>query len=257
MRIFIITFLMLITISCDNIFDFDVVGNGEIEVYNPKLESAFSSVVLNSNFELEIIQWSKDSLSIEAESNLQPFIGVTINKETLNIGTNDNKTLIPQHKIRLKLFVDSISSIENSGNGKIYIDSLSVSTLSVNQINNGSFKTRICKVDSFRYLSQGANFAHINGDFQIGYIHQIGSGELTLSGASSKIKWIQEGSGKINSYDLSAFEADVQLYGTGLVFCQVRDLLSVKVEGEGVVYYKGSPKITSELSNSASLIKEY
>jgi len=257
MRTFIIISLLFITISCDKIFDFDVVGNGELEVFNPKLESTFSSVVLNSNFDLEIVQWPKDSLSIEAESNLQPFIGITIYKETLIIDTNDNKSLIPQHKIRLKLFVDSIFSIENSGNGKVSIDSLSVSTLSVTQINNGKFKTRICKVDSFKYFSEGANFAHINGDFQTVYLHQVGSGEITLSGRSSKIQWIQDGSGKIDSSDLVSHDANVQLFGTGLVFCQVRDLLNVKVLGEGKVYYKGSPEIISELSSLTSLIKVY
>lgn len=257
MRIIILISLLFITISCDNIFDFEVVGNGEIEVFSPALASSFSSVVLNNNFQLEIIQWPKDSLSIEAESNLQPFIGVTIYKETLIIDTNDNKTLIPQHKIRLKLFVDSISSIENSGNGSVFIDSLSVRTLSVAQTNNGEFKTKICKVDSFSYFSSGANVAYIHGDFQIGYLRQIGSGEVTLTGTSSKIQWIQDGSGKIDSYGLMALRANVQLFGTGLVFCRVSDFLNVQVVGEGKVYYKGSPEITSKLTNSTSLIKEY
>lgn len=255
MRTFIIVSLLFITVSCDNIFDFEVVGNGDLEVYIPKLESNFSRVLLSSNFDLEITQWSKDSLSIEAESNLQTFIGVTIDKETLIIDTNDNKFLIPQHKIKLKLFVNSISSIENTGSGKVSIDSLSVNTLSVTQINNGKFKTKICKVDSFKYFSEGANFAHINGDFQIVYLHQIGSGEIVLEGVSSKIQCIQEGSGKINFYDLPVHEAHVQLYGTGLVFSQVRDLLNVKVMGEGKVYYKGSPEIIQELSNLTSLIE--
>lgn len=256
MRIFIVISLLFITISCDNIFDFDVVGNGEIEVYNPVLESGFSTVILNSNFELEIVQGPKDSLSIKAESNLQPFIDITVFKNILIIDTHDNKTLIPQHKIVLTLFVESLSSIENPGSGKVSIDSLAASALSVTQRGGGVFKTRICEVDSFSYLSEGANWAQINGDFYACNVRQIGSGDVLISGNSSKIKWTQEGSGKIYSYDLTAEEADVQLYGTGLIYCRVSNLLQVKVEGEGKVFYKGYPVITSELSYPTSLMEE-
>lgn len=48
----------------------------------------------------------------------------------------NNKTFVPYQVIRLKWFVKSGFSITNSGNNKIPIDSLSISTLTVAQTNN-------------------------------------------------------------------------------------------------------------------------
>lgn len=257
MRLYLSLFILLALASCDEIFDFDVVGNGEVEVFRPNLGTQkFTKVILSSKFDLVITQWHRDSITIVTDSNLQPFIATTVTDGVLIIEVNDNKTLIPQNSITINLFIQEIASVENIGEGSVTIDSLSANTFSLLQSGRTFFYMSNCAIDSLYYLSQGAAYANIEGNFELCQLRQIGSGKIIMKGNSSKIKYVQEGSGEIDSYQLQALYADLQLYGSGLLFCRVSDLLKVKIDGDGKIFYKGMPKVESDLSHHNSLVRE-
>lgn len=248
--------LVLILSACESLLDFTVEGNGILENTNKYIENKFNEVSLLEDFNLEIYNHSKDSLSITAESNFLPFINFIFKDEKLIIKTRDSKVFIPNYDIKIELFLNEISLIENLGNGKIISDSLVTTKLEILQNKKGTIDITNSDIEEVYITQENNNLLNIDGEFNEINVLQIGSGELKIKGKTINSKIIQKGSGEINSYGMRTTKMSVEQYGNGLVYCYIDSLFDVKINGGGRVIYKGNPEIISDLSEDYYLVKD-
>ncbi len=260
----IICSIFCITNSCEGILKLDLVGDGNKIIQNRFVSNVKEKELLNSvkevelieNFILNIVQSVTRELYVEADSNLMAYIETIIEKERLIIKRKDNYNLSPRRPINLVLAVEDLKAILVSDGGRVNCDTLNFETFNIKSYNSSTVTARCLNSNQLNYFSEGGANAKIHGCFNQINIRQIGSGESVLSGSSSTLSVSQEGSGKVDALELNSGNANIILYGSGLVFCAVKDKLNVKIKGKGRVYYIGNPSLTSSVEGGGILLKD-
>jgi hypothetical protein len=74
-------------------------------------------------------------------------------------------------------------------------------------------------------------------------------GKITLSGNAQNLEIQNLGIGKIDLTNLYAVSANIKSEGDGNIFVNVSNTLNANILGRGNIYYKGNPRITSNLPN--------
>jgi hypothetical protein len=245
--------ILFLLVSCDDFFDLEIMGNGRLQSAEVSLQS-FNKIELTDNFIVEVYQADQDSLWLEADENLIYYISYEVDNNTLTFSVNDNKVLIPQDQILIKLYVVDIESIDISGTGQMSVYGLEVDKLDVVMASGTQLLVDSIDVAEFHYESNGSTKTSVNGMLTLVDLRQVGTGEIEISGVGDSISIIQEGSGLVNTINFSVQNADVYLVGSGLIYCNVESTLNVTVNGIGKVFYQGFPDITEDLTDSSCLI---
>ena len=82
---------------------------------------------------------------------------------------------------------------------------------------------------------------------------QSGSGTVSVSGKTGSIKAFISGSGKMKAAGLEANDVLVDISGSGSAEIWAKNTLNAVVSGSGIIYYKGSPRITLRSSGSGKI----
>lgn len=254
-RWFLMFSLVIIFSGCEGILRLDLTGDGNI-ITKKVVIGSVSEVELNEPFFLEIYQSATNELYLEADSNLMSYIETLEIGEKLTIGRRSNYSLSPRKPIKIRLYTNDINSITVSEGGVVLCDTLIVDNLDINVYGTSRISCGCITVDVLDYYAEGGTLANINGCTNSVNIQQIGSAEAVLSGETKKLSVIQEGSGKVESYNLNASNVDVRLFGSGLIFCKAINNLNVTIDGKGRVYYIGNPGLTTQISGGGLLVKD-
>ena len=84
-----------------------------------------------------------------------------------------------------------------------------------------------------------------------------GDSEINIiSGNSSNFEAHIVGSSLINAFNFSTQLANIDIEGNGFASIAVADRLKVKITGNGTVYYKGSPLVTSNVIGNGIIEKK-
>jgi hypothetical protein len=103
-------------------------------------------------------------------------------------------------------------------------------------------RTDTLRCKTMKLFSEGSASVKLKGVFENMEIHQQGSGNISIAGESSLANFLLEGSGKIDSREMLIENADIRLYGSGLILCRVISSLSARINGSGRIYYYGMPE---------------
>ncbi|MGQ1947996.1 head GIN domain-containing protein [Geofilum sp. OHC36d9] len=247
--------ILFFLISCDDFFDLEIMGNGRLQSAEVSLQS-FNKIELTDDFVVEIYQSDAERLWLEADENLINYISYEVDNNLLLFGVKDNKALIPQKQILIKLYVVDIESIDISGAGQVTVYGLKSDKLNVAISGGSRFKVDSIDVGVFYYESNGSTKASVEGKLSSVVLRQVGSGEIDINGIGDNISIIQEGSGLVNTIHFSVQNADVNLVGSGLIYCNSESILNVTVDGLGKVFYTGNPIITKDLTDPSCLIHQ-
>lgn len=247
--------ILFLLVSCDDFFDLEIMGNGRLQSAEVSLQS-FNKIELTDDFVVEVYQADAESLWLEADDNLINYISYEVDNNLLSFGVKDNKVLIPQKQILIRLYVIDIESIDISGAGRVTVYGLRSDKLSVVMSSGSQFKVDSIDVGEFYYESNGSTRSYVEGKLSSVVLRQVGSGEIDINGIGDNISIIQEGSGLVNTIHFSVQNADVNLVGSGLIYCNAESSLNVTVDGIGKVFYKGNPAITKELTDPSCLVHQ-
>jgi hypothetical protein len=84
-----------------------------------------------------------------------------------------------------------------------------------------------------------------------------GSSNITIgSGSTDEFAATINGSSEINAFGMQANKAALEINGSGTIRLSVKDLLTAKISGSGVIYYKGNPSVNSSITGSGRLQKQ-
>jgi hypothetical protein len=234
--------LILVSFSCDEILNVEVVGDGNFKS-EQRNRSSFSGVFVDSDMKVFLSSSEQQKIIVEADSNLLSYLVTDVTDGILNVSVKPNFRVVPRQPVRVILGVASDDfEIEIVNGARVIADSLTLDTLNVSVYGVSEFfgSNMTCsRVDLF---SEGSTEIRMEGEFEVVSVRQKGSGNLRFTGYSVFGDLLLAGSGKLDARNMVMDNADIRLYGSGLVFCNVPEVLDAKIDGSGRIYYDVVPQ---------------
>jgi hypothetical protein len=258
MRILTYILLFLSLSGCEGILNLDLLGNGDIQEQNRtnllRFNGTVTAVQLSDNFTLEIYPSDVQKLFVEADANLQPFVITELERGRLIVRRKGNFNLISQKPVLIRLYTPELLVIDVLSPGRVRVNSMEQEYMKVHVTSSANVSFSDVLIEHLDLRNEGSGRLNVQGHFERCSIYQVGSGEIVLQGIAQSCSIVQEGSGMVDGSSFIAYAAEISLFGSGLIYCNVHDNLNVKIAGEGRVFYSGSANVTSQISGVGDLI---
>jgi hypothetical protein len=216
--------------GCINVTGWRTVhGSGQTVTENRHI-SNFNRVSVSGDGELTLAQGNDESLSVEADDNLLPYIVSDVKGGQLSLGPQ-NVNLRSTRPIRYHLTVKDLSALHLSGSVRGEVEHLKTDRLALSI--SGSGRMTIAQLDA-RLLS-----THISG-----------SGSTRAGGHVQRQEIHISGSGDHLAPELQSAEAEAHISGSGHANLWVDDTLKASISGSGHVEYRGNATVDSHISGS-------
>jgi len=227
--------LMAVLSACSlPIQNTNIKGSGNI-VSEEREVSGFTKISLEGIGDLQIVQGDVESLKVEAEDNIIDRIESYVTGSVLHIGIERFINVIPTSGISYTLTVKDLNSIEISGYGDVYIQSLTTDNLEVGVSGGGRITIENLSTDSLDVELSGA------GDFDLSGV--VDQQYVKLSGA-----------GSYKAPDLQSRTAVVNISGAGSAQLWVTEALDVNLSGVGSLQYYGNADVHQNISGVGKVI---
>jgi len=165
----------------------------------------FDEVDVSGAFYLEIRQGDQESLLIEADEALLPYIRSEIRAGRLKLGYTCPLRLVNSDQlVRLELTVKDLDAIRFSGAGKIYAEQLDTDSIRIELSGAGQIVIDNIEADRLKVKLSGAGEVRLAGvvaeqDVQISGVGNYGAGALRsqdadvrISGVGQATVWVED-----------------------------------------------------------------
>jgi hypothetical protein len=208
------------------------VGSRRVITENREV-SGFDRVDFSTVGELTITQGERESLTIEAESNVMRRIKTEVRGDTLHIDMKSGFpwiwNIIPTKPIKYELTVRELSDVDLSGLGSIYAGGIEADRLNLGITGAGQIVIRSLSADALE-------------------VEHTGVGKCELSGQVRRQEVILTGAGDYDAADLESERAEVTVTGLGKTTVWVTEDLDIVLSGAGKVSYYGHPAVSQEVT---------
>jgi hypothetical protein len=220
--------------SCDLIVGRRIKGNGNIISEQRTIDSA-GRIKLEGSYDVEITQGTENSLKIETDNNLLPYILADNEDGWLVIKSKEHANLSPTQHIKVLITTRQLEAVELAGSGNIV------------------GKTRFTGSDGLEMKIAGsgninieANTPHVKADI-------TGSGNIIIAGETKDEEINITGHGDYRAENLKAENAEVHIAGSGDVKVFADNSLVIHIAGSGNVFYKGNAKVEQHVAGSGTI----
>lgn len=226
--------LLMMCGACNFMWKETIDGNGNLTSEQRNI-SPTSGIESRGSFDVVITQGSTESVKVEADANLLPYIITEHDDGNLVIRAKNGVNLSSSHKITVYITTEKLENVELSGSGNIS--------------GNGKFtggdhlKLSIAGTGD---ISLEVNTPKINSSI-------AGSGNIILAGETKDSKIDIAGVGDYKAEELKSENVEVHIAGSGSTKVYADATLDVHIAGSGDVYYKGTPNIKSSIAGSGNI----
>jgi hypothetical protein len=230
-------------------------GNHQV-ITEKRIIGSFNTISSESFFDVYIIQDSVNEVTVEAESNLMPFINTWVSGNTLVLREHENHCLNNNAPIRITVRVKELSRVYLTGSGIIQGET---------EITSDSFRTELSgsgvidlevNAATIDALVTGSGVINLGVTANHVEARITGSGEINLWGETERTDLEITGSGQIKAYGLIQDTCYANISGSGNIYVDVNEYLEVRISGSGSIYYKGNPQVTTYITGSGSVIHQ-
>lgn len=201
--------------------------------------SGYTALAAGGMMQVEIAYGNSQTIKLEGEENLLPYIETTVEDGMLTIKVKERYTLKTNQPIKVYVSMTTITALAQSGSGGI--------TGKGEFSNKGNTSVAVAGLGSVK-----VNFTTI-GSLSM---RMSGSGSVNLSGkVENEADIKQSGSGNANLENMSCNEAVVQLSGSGNLRIHVNKALTAQISGSGNIEYSGDATVTSKVAGSGRVRK--
>ena len=176
--------------------------------------SGFDEIVVLGSGNVIVDVTGSESLEVEAEDNIMPFLTTEVVGGRLELGFESGQLLSPRRDITYTITAAQLNGVTIRGSGDI----------DASNIDTDTFEVEIS-----------------------------GSGDVEPEGTSDDLRVTISGSGRFDGTDLESTTGEVKVSGSGNVVVNVTDELDVTVSGSGDVKYIGDPSLNSRVSGSGDV----
>jgi hypothetical protein len=215
-----------------NLFSF-VRGSGNIkEIY--KTLGEFNSVVLQCSGNIFVLQGDNQKVKLETDDNIIPEIKTKIVDKILYI---DAESSISPTKLNVYLIMKEIKGFKIEGSGNI-VGGNTMKGKNVYFVIEGSGDIK------FKDISATKIEAKITG-----------TGDMKISGKTDVCNVQIDGSGDIDFENLVSSTTRIRINGSGDCKVNANDKLFGEINGNGDIFYKGTPTIKEVVTNGSGKVR--
>ena len=233
-----------------------VQGSGKV-VEESREVSGFTSVQLATLGHLTIESGDRESLRIEAEDNLLPYLETEVRDGVLRIGSRDGVAIRTKRPVRFYLTAKRLEALTISGSGDVEMVDWEAESFSVTITGSGGLQMGDLDAETFDVRVTGS------GGMTMGDLHSdalalqlTGSGSVEIGGGEVEEQEITiSGSGDYGARGMESGKAQVRTTGSGGATLRVSETLEVKITGSGDVRYVGSPDVEQTVTGSGEVRK--
>ena len=213
----------------------EVSGSGVV-VEEDRTVLGISEIVLAGEGNLYLEEGPVEELIVRAEDNLLPYLVTEVQGGILEIRTRSIVSLEPTRPIEYHLTVVSLESVILSGVGDIKISGLTTPQLALTLSGVGNVEVTNLEADELDATLSGVGNFDISGTVDVQRLNITGLGDY-------------------DARDLSSLDATISIVGndTQTATVRVSDMLTVTINGDGMVFYIGDPFVDSNITGSGSV----
>jgi|GEM_PF-1061720 len=212
----------------------------------PREVGEFTEVVLSSWGNAQIQQGETNSLIVEADADLMPYLHTEIVGSRLILGLRPNGMFgffdwlfnlmwFADKNVLYRITMKKVDGLVISGSGNISAPQIRTDHLELKV--SGSGRIRIDSIEAESDL-----------------VKISGSGDVRLGGGTVKYKEVRiSGSGDVKAPEVRSQHAEVHVSGAGDLTLNVAETLDVSISGAGTVRVIGRPKISQHISGSGRI----
>jgi hypothetical protein len=197
--------------------------------------SDFSEVELQGIGNLTVQQTGSESLTIEAEDNIIPYLKTEVENNRLTLYLENDDSVRTTKPINYKLTVKDLSDLKLTGSGTINVENINTNDLKITTTGSGNVNANI-ETKNLEVALSGSGDAKMVG--------KTDSQDINISGSSS-----------YQAENLQSKETKVDIRGSGSATLNVSDALDARIAGSGLVEYTGNPTVSRQISGSGELRK--
>jgi hypothetical protein len=214
-------------------------GNGNLKK-ETRNASGYTGVSSGGAFDVDISYGTSNTITVEADDNLLPYIETVVEDNELKLRTKKGYSFKTKNKMKITVSLTKLTSLRVSGSGNVKGDG--------NFSNNGTTDISI----------SGSGDIRLNFDrFAAMEVKISGSGNMHLKGKeTSKINATVSGSGNIDAYDVSASEVTARVSGSGNVNVTANKSIDASISGSGNVNYKGSAADIKQRASGSGKVRK-
>ncbi len=205
-----------------------VVGSGRL-VDQPRAVAGFHAVRVSGPIDVLIQQGERESVSVQADDNLQALIDTTVRDGMLDIGLNKGAVFRTESKLVAQVRVQSLDQLVVTGSGDVRIAHLKTGEFKVSIV--GSSNVSVDRLEA-----------------EIVAVSIKGSGDFRAAGRAPTQGYSIAGSGDVRAADLVGEQVAIKIAGSGNGQVHARGALSVSISGSGDVRYRGQPQLAQTIS---------
>jgi hypothetical protein len=215
-----------------------VEGNGQLKKENRQV-GQFTKVGSSGSWDVMIAYGSENSVQVEGDENLLPYIETKVENNKLSIQSKKNSNIRSKNKIVVYVILPTLTGVYLSGSGDM--------------IGKGNFSTD----DRLSLAVSGSG----NIKLEINNAKSVdcsiaGSGKIQVSGKSETLLTSISGSGSVDAYSLYTNEVTARISGSGNAKVFANKLVDASISGSGNVHYKGAPEsVQKKTAGSGRVVK--
>ncbi len=231
-------------------------GNRNLET-EERTTSGFTAIANETSFEVIYRRSDITSVTVEAESNILPYIVTDVSGGALEIRTTRGTHCL-RYTIQPVIVVTApfIDELVNSGSGDIIAGPLEGEEVKIVVSGSGDIISGSVDCSSASFVISGSGEIKTGAvDTQEFKVTISGSGNAKTSGNTANARYIMSGSGILFAEDLVTDYANVTISGSGSVYATVLQNLAAVISGSGNIYLYGDPDVNITRTGSGKVIR--
>ena len=176
-----------------------------------------------------------DSLAIESDDNLQPFLLASVGEGTLEISTSEGTDIDPSKPPVFRIGMATIASVDLAGAGSIEITAVETDRFAVSLSGVGDVTIGAVDVDEL-------------------VVDLGGVGTVSVSGVADRQDVRVAGVTIYEAANLESRTAAIDGAGTGQATIWVTDELEITAADTASVSYYGAPTVTQDITSLARVM---
>lgn len=225
--------LCIALVSFTSIRNERVRGNGHMKTES-RTAGDFDKISAGGVYHVELQQGGTNSISIDAEENLLPYIETRISGGELEVTTRKGVNIDPTQKIIVHVTIQQVKRLSASG--------------ACSYTGKGRIKS-----DNLKLVFSGATHADLDLNAKNLEVGMSGASRVDLKGNCEKVAYQASGAANIEALDFQTEEAEIGISGSGEAKVAVAKKLNVSVSGVGKVRYKGNPAVNQSVSGMGNV----
>lgn len=247
--------MAMTTLAACNMFIDCIDGNGEMET-ETRDAVPFTAIANETSFHVNYIQGDDYTITVEAESNILPFIETKITSGALEVSTvRWTHCLNYSRQPVITVTAPHISEIVNAGSGDFVSGPLAGSDVKIVCSGSGDITAGTVSGDEVSVVISGSGKV-ITDEIDATSMKATlsGSGDFSSSGEAVSTRYVLSGSGSVFSRYFTTDAATVTISGSGSAYLTVIDQLDAVLSGSGNIYLQGDPDVNLTRTGSGRVI---